>query len=181
MTGKHIEPDDKIIGISSSGIHSNGYTLARKIIKKMNLKYTDNFPGEIYKDKTIGEIFLTPTRIYVKEIVNLLKNIKPKGLSHITGGGLKNLKRLKKDVKYVINDPFEPQDIFKFLQKNGNVSNKEMYQTFNMGMGFAVIVSEEKAMEATRTLKKYSQGKVKKVGEITEGKGVEFQKLDLKY
>ena len=181
ITGEKIEPGDIIIGLKSSGIHSNGYTLARKIIEKTGLSYKDKFPENIYKNKTIGEICLTPTKIYVKEIVELLKKIKPHGIAHITGGGLLNLKRLKKDVKYVIDTPFEPQEIFNFLEKKGNIDKKEMYQTFNMGMGLAVIVSEKDYEKALDILKKYSEVDVKKVGKITKGKGVELKIFNLKF
>ncbi|MCK4902871.1 MAG: phosphoribosylformylglycinamidine cyclo-ligase, partial [Thermoplasmatales archaeon] len=86
-----------------------------------------------------------------------------------------------KNVKFVIDDSFEPQPIFKFLQKNGNVEDKEMYQTFNMGMGFSVIVSKNDAEKAVKILKKYSKSKVKVIGKIEKGKGVEFKKLGLRF
>lgn len=181
VTGEKIKPGDIIIGLSSSGIHSNGYTLARKVIQNTNLFYSDKFPDSFYPGKTIGEILLTPTRIYVKEIVELLKKVKVHGIAHITGGGLRNLPRLNKNVKFVIDDPFEPQDIFKFLQNHGNIDDKEMYQTFNMGMGLVVIVSKKDVDEAIRILKKLSKSEIKVVGQIEKGKGVEFKKLRLKY
>jgi len=181
ITGDKISPGDIVIGLKSSGIHSNGYTLARKIIERSNLSYKDKFPGGIYPSKTIGEVFLTPTRIYVKEILGLLKKVKVHGLAHITGGGLRNLPRLNKNVKYVIEDPFEPQPIFNFLQEQGDIEDEEMYQTFNMGMGFAVIVSEEDVDDAIMILEKYSPGEVKVVGRIGKGSGVEVPKLGIKF
>jgi len=181
ITGEKIAPGDVIIGLSSSGIHSNGYTLARKVVQNADLFYSDNFPDRFYPGKTIGEILLTPTQIYVKEIVELLKHVKVHGLAHITGGGLRNLPRLNKNVKFVIDDPFEPQDIFKFLQKYGNIDDKEMYQTFNMGMGLTIIVSKKDADETIKTLKKRSKSKVKVVGRIKKGKGVELEKFNIKY
>ncbi len=181
ITGEKIKKDDIIIGIKSSGIHSNGYTLVRKVIKKSGLKYQDKFPNEMYKGKTIGEILLTPTHIYVKETIKLLKETKPHGIAHITGGGLRNLKRLKKNVKFLINKPFEPQEIFRFLQEKGNIDDKEMYQTFNMGMGLAIVVDKKDAEKALNILKKESKNKVKIVGTIKKGKGVEHLPLNLKY
>jgi phosphoribosylformylglycinamidine cyclo-ligase len=181
VTGEKIIPGDIIVGLSSSGLHSNGYTLARRVIKHAGLSYADNFPDNLYPGKTIGEILLTPTQIYVQEIVELLKKVEVHGLAHITGGGLRNLTRLNEDVKYVINDPFEPQPIFKFLQKYGNIEDREMYQTFNMRMGFTVIVSKEDVNEVMKILKKHSKSEVKIVGRIEKGKGVEFQKLGLKF
>ena len=181
VTGRKITPGDIIIGLKSSGIHSNGYTLVRKIIKKTKLSYSDKFPNNIYSGKTIGEILLTPTQIYVKEIVELLKTIKAHGIAHITGGGLRNLSRLNKNVKFIIDDPFEPQPIFKFIQKHGNIDNKEMYQTFNMGMGLAVIVSNKDVDKSIKILERYSASDIRIVGQITKGKGVELTKLGLKY
>lgn len=181
VTGEKIAPGNIIIGLESSGIHSNGYTLVRKVIQHANLFYEDSFPDGYYKGKTIGKVLLTPTKIYVREIVELLKNIKVHGLAHITGGGLRNLPRLNKNVKFVITDPFEPQDIFKFIQKSGNIDDKEMYQTFNMGMGFAVVVDKKDADKVIKILKKYSDSNVKIVGKIEKGKGVEVPKLGLKF
>ena len=106
-----------------------------------------------------------------------MKKIKVKGLAHITGGGLKNLPRLKKNVKFVIDDPLEPQPIFKFLQDKGNIEDKEMYQTFNMGMGFAIIVSKKDVDTTINILKKNAKSEVKIVGKIEKGNGVKHSKL----
>ena len=181
VTGEKIQPGDVIIGLASSGIHSNGYTLVRKVVQHADLFYTDKFPDNSYPKKTIGDVLLTPTQIYVKEIVELLKKVKVHGLAHITGGGLRNLPRLNKNVKFVIDEPFEPQSIFKFIQKQGNIDDKEMYQTFNMGMGFAVIVAEKDAKETISILKRYSSVDVKIVGQIEKGAGVEVPKLGLTF
>ena len=181
VIGEKIQPGDVIIGLESSGIHSNGYTLVRRVIQNADLFYTDKFPDGSYPRKTIGDILLTPTQIYVKEIVELLKKVKVHGLAHITGSGLRNLPRLNKNVKFVIDKPFEPQSIFKFLQRQGNIDDKEMYQTFNMGMGFAVIVAEKDVKETLAILKKYSSVDVKIVGRIAKGTGVEVPKLGLTF
>ena len=181
VTGESISSGDVIIGIASSGIHSNGYTLVRKIIENNDLSYTDMFPDGFYPGKTIGEVLLTPTQIYVKEIVALLKKVNVHGLAHITGGGLRNLPRLNKKVNFVIEDPFEPQPIFTFLQKYGDVDDREMYQTFNMGMGFAVIVAKKDVDKTLKTLKKHSKSEIKVVGRIEKGKGVESPGLKIKF
>ena len=181
VMGKKVKPNDVIVGLSSSGVHSNGYTLVRKIIKNSGFSYTDKFPKEYYPDKTIGEILLTPTTIYVKEIVELLKKVDVHGISHITGSGLWNLPRLNGKVKYVIDDPFEPQPIYRFLQKFGNIDDKEMYQTFNMGMGLTIVLSQEDVEKSIKILKTHSKSEVKIVGKIEKGIGVEFKKLGLIY
>ncbi len=181
ITGEKIEEDDIIIGLPSSGIHSNGYSLVRRVIKNNNFYYKNKFPDNFYPGKLIGEVLLTPTQIYVKEVIELFKSVNIKGLAHITGGGLRNLPRLNKNVKFTIDDPLEPQSIFKFLQKYGNIDDKEMYQTFNMGMGLALIVSKKEVNKALNILNKYSKLKAKVVGKIEKGKGVKFTKLNLKY
>ena len=181
ITGEKISPGDIIIGLRSSGIHSNGYTLVRKIIELSEFSYNNYFPNGIYPNKKIGEVLLTPTQIYVKEIIELLKKVKAHGLAHITGGGLKNFPRLNKNVKFVINDPFDAQPIFKFLQEYGNIDDKEMYKTFNMGMGFAVITHEKDVDGAIKILKKLSNVDVKIVGRIEKGRGISIPTLGLNY
>ncbi len=181
ILGEKVSPGDAIIGLESSGVHSNGYTLVRKIVEINTLSYLDPFPKGFYPGKTIGEVLLTPTRIYVREIVALLKIVKVHGLAHITGSGLRNLPRLKSTVKYVIDDPIVPPQIFTFLQKYGNIDDKEMYQTFNMGMGFSVVVAEDDVKETLKNLKKSSNAKAKVVGHIEKGKGVEVPSLNILY
>lgn len=159
ITGKTVKPGDIIMALPSSGIHCNGLTLARKVIKANNISYFEKF-GK----KTLGEELLTPTRIYI-EILEILKECEVHGLAHITGGAFRKLKRLRKDVKYVIDSPLEPQKIFKFIQKLGNVDEEEMYRTFNMGMGFLIIAPENEIEK----IKKFG---AKKVGYVDEGEGV---------
>jgi phosphoribosylformylglycinamidine cyclo-ligase len=181
ILGDTIHPGDAIIGLSSSGIHSNGYTLARRVVEEAEFSYTDEFPDGLYPRKTIGEIMLTPTRIYVREILELFKKIDVHGLAHITGSGLWNIPRLKEKVKYLLDDPLEPQPIFTFLQQYGNIDYYEMYQIFNMGMGFAVIVEDEDAEETVKILQNYSDATVKRVGTVQKGTGVEMPHLKLRY
>lgn len=181
ILGDKIRAGDVIIGLSSSGIHSNGYTLARKVVEQGGFTYTDKFPDGLYPGKTIGEVMLAPTRIYVKEIIELFKKVKVSGLAHITGSGLWNLPRLKENVAFVIEEPLEPQPIFTFLQKYGNIDDREMYQTFNMGMGMAVVVAKEDVETALKVLKKYSDATVKVAGTIKKGTGVEVPNLGLIY
>jgi len=181
ILGNRIRPGDVIIGLSSSGIHSNGYSLVRKIIENEGLSLSGKFPAKYYPNKTVGDVLLEPTQIYVKEVVELLKKIRVNGIAHITGGGLRNLPRLNEKVKFVIDNPLEPQPIFFLLQRYGNVDYKEMYQTFNMGMGLAIIVPEKYADEAIEILKAHSKSEVKVVGKVEKGTGVEHKKMRLKY
>ncbi|HID25122.1 MAG TPA: phosphoribosylformylglycinamidine cyclo-ligase [Thermoplasmata archaeon] len=181
VSGEKITEGDILVGLSSSGMHSNGYTLARKVVEENGYSYSDPFPDGLYKGKTIGEVMLTPTRIYVKEILTLLKEVDVHGFAHITGGGMRNLLRLKKEVAFVLDNLFESQPIFSFLQERGNIESKEMYQTFNMGTGFIVIVPENEEKRTVSILKKYSDAEIKVVGHVEKGKGVRIPPLGICY
>ncbi|HDN73828.1 MAG TPA: phosphoribosylformylglycinamidine cyclo-ligase [Archaeoglobus sp.] len=157
ITGKNIEPGDVILSLPSSGIHSNGLTLARKVIEANNMSYHDEFKNGI----SIGEELLKPTKIYI-EVLDMIKNCDVHGLAHITGGGITKLKRLRKDVKYVIDKPPRPYEIFKFIQELGDIDDDEMYRTFNMGIGFVLVVSKDEARKL----------RAERIGYIDEGSGV---------
>lgn len=158
ITGEKVEVGDVIVGIPSSGVHSNGYTLVRKIIENSEYSYQDPCPYDA--SKTIGEDLLTPTRIYI-EVLDALKECEVHGLAHITGSGLLKLRRVTK-LGFDFYDPLEPQEIFKLLQKEGGVEDLEMYRTFNMGMGFLLILPEKDASRAAEI----TGGKI--VGKIVE-------------
>ena len=147
VTGEKIKEGDVLVGVPSSGLHSNGYTLARAIVAQSGYSYTDLMPGG---RKSIGEELLEPTRIY-HEVVELVKRCNVHGLAHITGSGLLKLRRIS-NLGFEITDPLEPQPIYQFLQEQGNVEDLEMYRTFNMGMGFLVVLAEEEAKEACRIM-----------------------------
>ncbi len=170
IDGKQLCEGDKIIGLPSSGIHSNGLTLARKIIEESEYDYNDTCDYGI-----IGELMLEPTTIYVRSVMDLLKEYNIKGMANITGGGLRNLKRIHPSLGYKISDPMPVNPIFKFLQKEGRISPNEMYQTFNMGMGFVIIVSDEIAEDVAEK----ARGKV--VGELIEQPGVYHVPEDIDY
>ncbi len=136
IDGSKIKPGDVLIGLPSSGIHSNGLTLARKVLGK------EDYPE-----------LLIPTMIYVKKILNLIKNAEVHGLAHMTGGGLKNLLRLNKNIGFEITNWPEVPEIFKKIQEKGRVPEQEMYQTFNMGIGFCVVVPENEKEKALNLLK----------------------------
>ena len=169
ITGERIEIGDAIIGLPSSGVHSNGYSLVRKIIKESGYSYHDPFPYN--KDTTIGDELLIPTRIYM-EILDAARDFDIHGLAHITGSGLLKLHRITK-YGFDITDPLEPQPIFRFLQEEGGVDEVEMYRTFNMGMGFVAVLPESEAREASKML----GGEV--VGEIVD-KGIFVEGMEIK-
>ncbi len=172
VDGSNIKEGDHIVGLPSSGLHSNGFTLARKVVEQSEYDYHDELDLG-----TIGEEMLTPTKIYVKPIMKILKEHEIKGMANITGGGLKNLKRMNRDLSYKVDRPLRPQPIFEFLQEEGDISDREMYKTFNMGMGFSLVVDEEGAEEIAGKL----DGKI--VGEVIEGEDNEvfFEPKDLIY
>jgi phosphoribosylformylglycinamidine cyclo-ligase len=149
IRGEKIEVGDLILGIESSGIHSNGLTLARKVIEEAGLSYGKPFTYN--QKRSIGEELLMPTRIYT-EVLELMGRCEVHGLAHITGSGLLKLRRIT-DLGFNIFDPIEPNDIFKFIQEKGNITDEEMYKTFNMGMGFVVIIQESEEKEAKSMVK----------------------------
>jgi len=166
ITGDTCEKGDLIVALKSSGVHSNGLTLARKIIESSNVKMTDKVPG---LSKCIGKELLTPTEIYVKQVLGITAKHTVHGLVDITGGGLRNLLRMRKGLRYTINDPVEPQPIFKILQEMGNVDDTEIYQTLNMGMGFSIIAPEDDAETIAR-----ENPNAKIVGCVEDGTGVYY-------
>src|SRR6266496_1182111 len=147
VTGDSIGPGDPVIGLPSSGLHSNGYTLARSVLGELPLD--DDRLG-----RPLGDVLLEPTEIYVKPIVDLLRSdVDVRGLAHITSGGLKNLLRLEAEVAYEIDDPLPVPPIFTLIQELGDVGDEEMHEVFNMGCGFCVVVAatdEDAALEILR-------------------------------
>ncbi|MCK4501417.1 MAG: phosphoribosylformylglycinamidine cyclo-ligase, partial [Desulfuromonadales bacterium] len=146
IDGSTISNGDQIIGIASSGLHSNGFSLARKVfLETMQLDLASQ-PEEL--DNPLGVELLTPTRIYVKSILNLIRNFDIKGIAHITGGGLlENLPRvLPRHCKAIIQrNSWEKPAIFEMLRQGGNIPEEEMYRTFNYGIGMVLVVPANKA------------------------------------
>lgn len=136
VTGESISPGDFIVGVPSSGVHSNGLTLARSLVD-LYADYYEQMPD----GKTLGEELLTPTRIY-NEVLSVTASCEVHGMCHITGGGLLNLNRLGQ-AGFSIDDPINPHGIFEWIAAVGNVEQEEMYRTFNMGMGYVFIVPEK--------------------------------------
>ena len=153
IDGSTITNGDLVIGIASSGLHSNGFSLARKVfLETLNLDL-DSQPEEL--DKPLGEELLTPTRIYVKSILNLIRDFDIKGIAHITGGGLlENIPRiLPKQCKAVIKrDSWTKPAIFEMLRQGGNIPEDEMYRTFNYGIGMVLVVSPNEAEDILNRL-----------------------------
>lgn len=162
INGKDIKSGDKLIGIASSGVHSNGYSLIRKVFKNLD---------EDFNGKAIWEELLTPTKIYVKPVLSLLEKFNIKGMAHVTGGGFyENLPRMlsKEGLSIVINkNSYEIPEIFKKLMELG-VKEEEMYNTFNMGIGFVLCVEEDEVEEVLKELSKQGE-KAFEIGYINAG------------
>jgi len=175
VDGSEIHVGHKIIGIASSGLHSNGFSLVRKIcFEKMNLTVESHVPEF---GKTLGEELLTPTRIYSDLIQGILRSIKVDGFAHITGGGIdENIIRVIPNAcKAVLKrDSWDVLPVFKWLQAAGNVEDREMMRTFNNGIGMAVVVPEENAQSLLDMLEAMDE-KVWLIGEIDKRRDDESQ------
>lgn len=154
IDGSSITVGNHLIGLASSGLHSNGFSLARKVIlERMGLGINDVIPG---LEKTVAEELLTPTRIYVRSIMNLMRDFNLSGIAHITGGGIpENLPRvLPNGCKAVVRkDTWEIPEIFKIMQKAGNIDEAELFRTFNCGIGMILVVPEREAEDILIRLK----------------------------
>lgn len=163
-----IKVGDKVIGLASSGVHSNGFSLVRKVFE-VNKENLNEYKEEL--GKTLGEALIEPTKIYVKPVEKLLEKIDVKGISHVTGGGFyENLPRMLNDkvALKIDKNSYEVPAIFKLIQKTGNIPERDMYNTFNMGIGMAIIVPKEQVEEALEILKQ--EGEIAhEIGEVIEG------------
>jgi len=163
VTGDRIEPGDTIVGIPSSGIHSNGLSLARNVLTDLD---------EELAGRTVGDHLLEPTVIYVRAIRELLESdVDVRGLAHITGDGFLNLLRLEAHVGYRIDAPLPVPPIFTSIAERGAVEDAELYEVFNMGCGFCVVVPSEQADAAIRLLEQDHPG-TEAIGRTTTATGV---------
>ncbi|HMQ11584.1 MAG TPA: phosphoribosylformylglycinamidine cyclo-ligase [Oligoflexia bacterium] len=165
IDGKNIEEGDVVIGLPSSGVHSNGFSLVRKVIEHAELKLNETYPGF---ETSLGQSLLKGTRIYVKTVLSMLKQgLKIKGMAHITGGGIAgNLSRiLPSHCDAIIKkDTWQIPTLFSFLQSKGNIDQEEMFKTFNMGLGYLLVCSLE---DSKKLLENYLDAVV--VGSIKSG------------
>lgn len=174
VSGEHLAEGNALIGVASSGIHSNGFSLIRKVFnineETIAVKYDE-------LGKTLGEELITPTRIYVKPLLALMDEVRVNAISHITGGGFyENVPRMLNDgfTAVIEKDKCFKKPIFDLIQKTGNIPERDMYNTFNMGNGLVIAVDADKADEAVRILKANGEDAAV-IGEIKSGeKGVEL-------
>ncbi len=179
LTGEGIRPGDMVLGLGSSGIHSNGFSLVRKIVAKSGLTYSD--PAPFAPEMTLGAALLAPTRIYVRSCLALCRSGLVKGLAHITGGGLlENIPRVLPPGMMARLDTrkWRRPPVFEWLQKTGDVPDVEMARTFNCGIGMMAVVAPEKADAAVMALAAGGE-KVFRIGQIVPGQeGAEVNHMD---
>lgn len=174
ITGDKVRPGDSLIGLASNGLHSNGFSLVRKLVADAGLDYGDAYEPD--PDKTIGDALLTPTRIYVRPVLSLLQSISVHGLSHITGGGFyENVPRMYPEAFGAELDVSAwPQPaIFRWLKRLGSLETDDMYHTFNMGIGMVLAVAPEEAQAALAKLKESGETPYL-IGKITEKQGLKL-------
>jgi phosphoribosylformylglycinamidine cyclo-ligase len=177
VTGAARVPGDVVIGLPSSGIHSNGYTLARRVLEPLGL---DARP-EALGGASVADALLEPTVIYVRAVLELLRSEVPvHGLAHITGGGLRNLLRLQGEAGWEISSPLPVPAVFDLIAAEGSVPPDQLYEVFNMGCGFVVVVPPEHGDRAVELLGAHHPG-TRRIGTITALRGVMVPPLGLFY
>ncbi|MGH2926148.1 MAG: phosphoribosylformylglycinamidine cyclo-ligase [Solirubrobacterales bacterium] len=164
IDGSAVQPGDPVIGLPSSGLHSNGYTLARRALADLPLD--DSRLGS-----PLGDVLLEPTEIYVRAVADLLSSaVEVRGLVHITGEGVDNLLRLRADCGYEIDDPLTVPPVFGLIQELGSVSDREMDEVFNMGCGFCCVVANADEGVALKVLRSHYP-EAKRIGRATDPPG----------
>lgn len=170
IDGKSIQPGDVVLGLASSGIHSNGFSLVRRLLLDQ-AGYSLNDTLSELEGKKLGDVVIEPTRIYVKSVLELINRVTVKGMAHITGGGfIENIPRVLPECVNVDIEmgswPIQP--IFKLMQAKGSISDRDMFTTFNMGVGMVVVVGADQAEEALRAAKELGEDAYI-IGKVTSG------------
>ena len=174
ITGEKVSIGDVILGLPSSGIHSNGYSLVRKILFKDNQIDMNQYEKKL--TMTIKEALLAPTKIYVKSILSLIKSVDVHGMAHITGGGFdENIPRMLPAgcMAVIEKGSFPIPPIFNYLQELGKLDSREMYNIFNMGIGMAIVVKKEDVQQAMEILKEAGETPFL-IGYVARGEGIQF-------
>lgn len=169
VLGAAIRPGDRLLGVPSSGVHANGLTLLRRLLRERSVDLLRPRPGGALR---VGEEILVPTRIYSRIADVLADSAALHGLAHLSGGGVRNLVRLHPKVAFVFDRWPEPPPLFRWIQQLGGLSDEEMFQTFNMGVGFVLVVDRTRLSETRRRLSRAGAPDAVEVGHVERGTGV---------
>ena len=172
IDGSKVKAGDVLVGIASTGVHSNGFSLVRKIVSDSGLAYTDEIPE--LGGKRLGDVLLTPTRIYVKQVLDVIRSCDVHGISHITGGGFdENIPRVLHEGQglEIKEGSWEILPIFRMLEKWGGVPHREMFNIFNMGIGMVIVLDASEADKAISILASHGE-KASVIGKVTDKPGV---------
>ncbi len=176
IDGSKVAVGDVLVGIASSGVHSNGFSLVRKVIADNSLDLNAEYP-ELGAGRTLGQVLLTPTKIYVKQVLDVIRNCDVHGISHITGGGFdENIPRILHEGQGIlINEgAWEILPVFGLLEKYGRIDHREMFNIFNMGIGMVIALPEGEASRAIEILASHGE-RATVIGRITDREGVEIR------
>ena len=172
IDGSKVKVGDVLVGIASSGVHSNGFSLVRKVVSDAGLDLHAVLP-ELDVERPLGEVLLTPTRIYVKQVLDVIRNCDVHGVAHITGGGFdENIPRILKDGQgiEVKEGSWEILPVFRMLEKYGKIAHREMFNIFNMGIGMVLAVDAAEADKAIEILKSHGE-RASVIGRVTDNAG----------
>ena len=173
IDGSKVKVGDVLVGIASSGVHSNGFSLVRKVVSDAGLDLHAVLP-ELDAERPLGEVLLTPTRIYVKQVLDVIRNCDVHGVAHITGGGFdENIPRILKEGQgiEVKEGSWEILPVFRMLEKYGKIAHREMFNIFNMGIGMVLAVDAAEADKAIEILKSHGE-RASVIGRVTDNAGV---------
>ncbi|MCQ2187664.1 MAG: phosphoribosylformylglycinamidine cyclo-ligase [Bacteroidales bacterium] len=177
IDGSKVKAGDVLVGIASTGVHSNGFSLVRKIVADAGLEFTDEIPE--FGGRRLGDVLLTPTRIYVKQVLDVIRNCDVHGVAHITGGGFdENIPRVLHEGQglEIFEGSWEILPVFKMLEKWGGVPHREMFNIFNMGIGMVVVLDESEADKAIEILRSHGETATV-IGKVTDKEGVNIHLL----
>jgi phosphoribosylformylglycinamidine cyclo-ligase len=176
IDGSLVKEGDVLLGIESSGVHSNGFSLVRKIVADANLDLHKIYP-ELDKEKMLGEVLLTPTNIYVREVLEVIHSLPVHGVAHITGGGFdENIPRILHEGQgiYIKEGTWPILPVFQFLEKHGKIDHREMFNIFNMGIGM-VLAIDQKDIDLAQEILSKANRKTYVIGKVTSKPGVEIE------